>query len=203
MAIVAAQMSRLLPALVCALLLSACDGMEMPASGLQVGQVLVIGPEQLEFIAPEARQSLYADLIATSRTEEGLPAPVLFVLGTEEGMVGAPALPHSVDLLQTPNIAESMSLRLDTAFRQWPGERCECLQGLSEREAAELVARSLLWHWGLEVEREVVVERAVGAPYAAAWIDGILRLNPALLYLASAPGLLVGPTPAPSSFSGR
>src|SRR5690606_20303473 len=148
-------------------------------------------------------QALYGQLILTSQDEEGLPAqdtPVLFVLGTEEGLIGAPALPPSVDLLQIPSTADAVALRLDADFNRWPGERCDCLQGLSEREAAELVARSLLWHWGLEADREVIVERAVGAPYAAAWIDGILRLNPALLYLASAPGLRTGPA---SALSGR
>ncbi|HLT29409.1 MAG TPA: hypothetical protein VK013_05170 [Myxococcaceae bacterium] len=196
-------MSRLLPLIACALLFTACEGMEAPVAGLEVGEVLASGPEPLEFLTPEARQSLYAQLILASRDEDGLPAqdtPVLFVMGTDEGLLGAPALPASVDLLQTPASADRVAVRLDADFRQWPDERCECLQGLSEREAAELVARSLLWHWELEVDREVVVERAVGAPYAAAWIDGILRLNPALLYLASAPGLRAGPA---SALSGR
>jgi len=34
----------------------------------------------------------------------------------------------------------------------------------------------------------VQVDRAAGAPYAAAWVDGALRLNPAFVLLAAAAG---------------
>ena len=60
-------------------------------------------------------------------------------------------------------------------------------QGLSEREASELVARSLLFTWGVRPDGPVKVVRAAGAPYAAAYLDGVLRLNPAFVYMASAP----------------
>ena len=33
----------------------------------------------------------------------------------------------------------------------------------------------------------IVVERAAGAPWAAAYIDGILRVNPSFVYMAAAP----------------
>jgi hypothetical protein len=34
----------------------------------------------------------------------------------------------------------------------------------------------------------VRVDRALGAPYAAAYVDGVMRVNPAFLYLAAAAG---------------
>ena len=69
---------------------------------------------------------------------------------------------------------------------RWPLDRRESLQGLSEREAAEIIARSLAIRWGLRPRAALRVERAASAPYAAAYAEGVLRLNPALLYLAAA-----------------
>jgi hypothetical protein len=34
----------------------------------------------------------------------------------------------------------------------------------------------------------VQVDKASGAPYAVAYVDGILRINPAFLYMAAAQG---------------
>ena len=71
----------------------------------------------------------------------------------------------------------------------WPTDRRDSLGGLSEREAAELVARSLLSGWKVDdAQQTILVDRAAGAPYAAAWVDGILRVNPSLLYLAASIG---------------
>ena len=83
----------------------------------------------------------------------------------------------------------SRALVFDARGERWPEDRREGLQGLSEREAAELVARTLLTHWGVRPEGTVQVDRASGAPYAVAYVDGILRINPAFLYLAAAYGL--------------
>jgi ABC-type sugar transport system substrate-binding protein len=66
-------------------------------------------------------------------------------------------------------------------------DRRDAFQGLSEREAAELIARSLINLWNVKPSGPVTVVRMPGAPYAAAWIDGQLRLNPAFVYMASAP----------------
>ena len=41
--------------------------------------------------------------------------------------------------------------------------------------------------WGVNPTGEVVVMRASGAPYAAAYMDGVLRINPAFVYMAAAP----------------
>jgi hypothetical protein len=74
-----------------------------------------------------------------------------------------------------------------TLSERWPLERRDALQGLSEREAAELVARSLAARWGLGPARGSGSSALPGAPYAAAYAESVLRVNPALLYLAAAP----------------
>lgn len=48
------------------------------------------------------------------------------------------------------------------------------------------MARSLLSQWGIGQDGRIAVDRATGAPYAAAYVDGILRINPSFLYLATA-----------------
>ena len=49
------------------------------------------------------------------------------------------------------------------------------------------MARSLIAIWGLQTTEPIVVVRTSGAPYAAAWIDGTLRVNPAFVVMAAAP----------------
>lgn len=194
-------MARLLLPLALILGLTACDGSVAPARTTQgLSGLLADGPEQLEFAPVEERVELFADLVRLSRDEDGLPAestPVLFALDTREGLFGAPGLPSRVDLLAAPGSAAGPSLIFDEGARRWPDDAREALLGLSEREAAGLVARSLLTHWGLSPEADILVERAPGAPYAAAWLDGILRINPVLLYLASAPGAQASAPPTP------
>ena len=68
---------------------------------------------------------------------------------------------------------------------RWSQERRDSLQGLSEREAVELVARSLAARWALHPRGALRVDRADGVPYAAAYADGVLRVNPVLLYLVA------------------
>jgi hypothetical protein len=45
----------------------------------------------------------------------------------------------------------------------------------------------LLQQWHIAAPGQVRVVRVAGAPYAAAWLDGELRLNPAFLAMAAAP----------------
>jgi hypothetical protein len=62
----------------------------------------------------------------------------------------APPLEGRLDLLDVSDGGEPLVLNLDaTLSDRWPLERRDALQGLSEREAAELVARSLAARWGL------------------------------------------------------
>jgi hypothetical protein len=164
-----------------------CGGSVQPSRTLSVHQALTDSPELLEAESVAVRQELFRDAARISLTEAGREgdAPVLFPIIFGGGIYAAPALDPRADLLQPPDAGQPLALTFDGRAR-WPEERHEALQGLSEREVAELVARTLLGLWGLSDEGVVQVERASGAPYAVAYVDGILRINPAFLYLAAA-----------------
>jgi len=171
-------------------LLAACGEVGMgvpPPSQPSVRQVLLEPPEQVEALPAQARAELYRALLRAS----GVGAPdgllALFPVVQNGDVRAAPAFDGRLDLLDGMDGGEALVLNLDgvTADR-WPLDRREALQGLSEREAAEIVARSLATRWGLRPRAALRVERAASAPYAAAYAEGVLRLNPALLYLAAA-----------------
>jgi hypothetical protein len=138
------------------------------------------------------RLELFREVARQSETEAGQAAQalVLFPMTTADGeLVAAPGFEGRLDLLQSPDAGSSLQLVFDgRTGERWPDDRRESLQGLSEREAAELVARTLLSHWQVQPAGVVQVDRASGAPYAVAYVDGILRINPAFLYLAAAYG---------------
>jgi hypothetical protein len=174
-----------------ALLLAACGevGMGAPAQNQpSVRQVLVEPPEQVEALSAQARADLYRSLLRESGagTPDGVLA--LFPIVQDGTVRAAPPIEGRLDLLDVSDGGEPLVVNLDSALTdRWPLERRDALQGLSEREAAELVARSLAVRWGLHPRAALRVERAAGAPYAAAYAESVLRLNPALLYLAAAP----------------
>ena len=182
---------RRLPLLLPVLVLAACGevGMGAPAQNQpSVRQVLVEPPEQVEALSPQARADLYRSLLRESGagTPDGLLA--LFPIVQDGTVRAAPPIEGRLDLLDVSDGGDPLVVNLDSALTdRWPLERREALQGLSEREAAELVARSLAVRWGLHPRAALRVERAAGAPYAAAYAESVLRLNPALLYLAAAP----------------
>jgi hypothetical protein len=181
--------SPLLAALV-ALALSACGDAPTPSRSWQVRQALTSPPELLEFESLQARQELFREVARSSEAEAGQTASqlVLFPLSKGGELLAAPGFDSRSDLLQAPD-AGQMLLSFDArAGDKWPEDRRDSLMGLSEREVAELVARTLLQRWGINAAGPIDVERAPGAPYAAAYLDGILRLNPALLYLAASAG---------------
>ncbi len=186
-------MSRAVLPIFClaAFALTACGDGAAPSRTLGLRQALTLPAEAVEFEAPQARQELFREVARTSQLEAGRETSdkVLFPVIQEGRLFAAPGLDPRADLLQTPDAGEPHHLlfhRGDT----WPDERRDALQGLSEREAAELVARSLLTHWGIGSSEPISVDRAAGAPYAAAWADGVLRLNPAFLYMAASAGPL-------------
>ncbi len=182
---------RRLTLLLPVLLLAACGevGMGVPTpSQPSVRQVLLEPPEQVEALPRQARTELFQSLLRASGdgATDGLLA--LFPVVQNGTVRAAPPLDGRLDLLDVADGGEPLVLNLDGSLgEQWPLERREALQGLSEREAAEIVARSLAVRWGLRPRAALRVERAAGAPYAAAYAEGVLRLNPALLYLAAAP----------------
>lgn len=154
-------------------------------------QALTNPPELLEFETPSTRLELFREVARISETEAGqaAQAPVLFPITLGSDLVAAPGVEPRTDLLQSPDAGARLQLSFDgRAGERWPEDRREGLQGLSEREAAELVARTLLDHWRINPAGVVQVDRASGAPYAVAYVDGILRINPAFLYMAAAQG---------------
>lgn len=166
-------------------------------ASLGARQVLTSAPELLEFETPTSRQELYREVARISESEAGQVAQalVLFPISQQGELVAAPGFEARMDLLQSPDAGARLELSFDgRAGERWPEDRRESLQGLSEREAAELVARTLLAHWRIAPSGVVQVDRASGAPYAVAYVDGILRINPAFLYMAAAQG--------PASLSG-
>lgn len=185
-------MRRWVPALLLSVVLTACGGTGVPArASLSARQALTSSPEALEFESASTRQELFRELARLSEQEEGQAAQalVLFPISQHGELVAAPGFESRMDLLQAPDAGGVLQLTFDgRTGEHWPEERRDALQGLSEREAAELVARTLLTHWGIAQTGPVQVDRVSGAPYAVAYVDGILRINPAFLYLAAASG---------------
>ena len=172
--------------------LVACGEGPVPSRApLSARQVLMGSPEQLELEPAQVRQELFRELARISELEAGQSAQamVLFPVSREDTFVAAPGFDARMDLLQAPDAGAALTLGFEgRAGERWPEERSESLQGLSEREAAELVARTLMVRWDIRPARSVQVDRASGAPYAVAYVDGILRINPSFLYLAAAFG---------------
>lgn len=194
-------MRRWLPGLLLSLVtvLTACGEAGKPVlATLSARQALTNPPEFVESESQATRLELYREVAKQSVVEAGQAAQalVLFPITRNSELLAAPGFDARMDLFQSPDAGGGLQLVFDARYgERWPEDRREGLQGLSEREAAELVARTLLTHWGIQPESSVQVDRASGAPYAVAYVDGILRINPAFLYLAAA----YGPASLPAS----
>lgn len=173
--------------IVTALLAAACGGGALPTRTPSVSQALTGTAEWLEFESPANRAELFRDVAKQSQLQAGLTGAVLFPMVQGTSLVAAPGLDARIDLLQAPDAGAPLMLAFDTRGDRFSDDRRDAFQGLSEREATELIARSLLHSWGLRPTGTVIVTRAAGAPYAAAWTDGVLRINPAFVYLAATP----------------
>ena len=143
---------RRLPLLLPVLLLTACGdvGMGAPApSQPSVRQVLLEPPEQVEALPAQVRTELFRSLLRASGAGTADGPLALFPMVQDGAVRAAPAIDGRLDLLDVSDGGEPLVLNLDAALAErWPLERREALQGLSEREAAELVARSLAARWG-------------------------------------------------------
>nr|WP_238540065.1 hypothetical protein [Corallococcus macrosporus] len=173
------------------MVLTACGEAGAPARAtMSARQALTNPPEFLEFESPATRLELFREVARQSVIESGQAAQalVLFPVSRQGELLAAPGFDAKMDLFQAPDAGAPLELVFESGGERWPEDRREGLQGLSEREAAELVARTLLAHWDIEPDSAVQVDRASGAPYAVAYVDGILRINPAFLYLAAAYG---------------
>lgn len=169
--------------------LSACGVGSTPAAGrVSSTQALTGTAEWLEFESPQVRVELFKEVARRSTAEAGARGAVLFPIMTNGEFIAAPGLESSADLLGAADAGQvSVELVFETTGDSFAEDRRDAFQGLSEREAAELIARSLIHLWNVKPSGSVSVVRMPGAPYAAAWIDGQLRLNPSFVYMASAP----------------
>lgn len=144
--------------------------------------------EWLEFETPQARAELFRDVVRQSQLQVGREGPVMFPMSSDSSgeLVAAPALDAKVDLLAAAD-AGAVQFIFDTRGDRFGEDRREAFQGLSEREATELIARSVLAQWHVKPAGVVTISRAAGAPYAAAWLNGTVRINPSFVYMATAP----------------
>jgi hypothetical protein len=169
------------------LLASACGVGASPSRGVTSTQALTGTAEWLEFESPAVRVELFRDLARQSATQAGTRGAVLFPILVGGEFVAAPALEQSADLMGPGDAGAGLDLNFESRGDGFAEDRRDAFQGLSEREAAEQIARSLINLWNLKPTGAVTVVRTPGAPYAAAWIDGQLRLNPSFVYMAAAP----------------
>lgn len=158
-----------------------------PARGVTSTQALTGTAEWLEFEAPQVRVELFRDVARQSSQQAGSRGAVLFPMLVGGEFVAAPALEAGADLMGPGDAGAPIDLIFETRGDRFAEDRRDAFQGLSEREAAEQIARSLIMLWNLKPTGAVTVVRTPGAPYAAAWIDGQLRLNPSFVYMAAAP----------------
>lgn len=168
-------------------LLAACGTGVSSSRTVSAQQALTQTAEFLEFETVATRAELYRDVTRASIAQAGRTGPVMFPVLKNGELVAAPGIDPRTDLLVSADAGAALQLNLDSPGDAWSVDRRESFGGLSEREAAELVARSLLNLWGISSSTQIVVERAAGAPWAAAYIDGILRVNPSFVYMAAAP----------------
>ena len=178
-----------LGAVVSSAVLVGCGDPTLPVRTPSARQALTLDATAIEQEPLFARQEMFRELVRASQLQAGREGtePVLFPTLRDGRLVAAKPLEARADLLQAPDAGAALALRFDGPD-SWPEDRREALGGLSEREAVELVARTLLTQWAVVAEEGILIDRAEGAPYAVAYVDGVLRVNPAFLYMAAAVG---------------
>lgn len=129
---------------------------------------------------------MFVELAKTSQREAGMPGPTLFPVLDKGEFRAAPGLSVADDLLSVADAGGTVDIKL-SYLDPFGNDRREAFGGLSEREAAEAIARALLIRWHVDASRPVTLVRAPGAGYAAALVGDELRLNPAFVYMAAAP----------------
>jgi hypothetical protein len=167
-------------------LTSACGFGGGTSRAPSASQALSSSAEWLEFEPVQVRRDLFREVARQSSVQAGHRGAVLFPMLVDGEFVGAPGLEARTDLLAATDAGADTIITFDE-FDPFAADRRDAFQGLSEREAAELIGRSLLQLWKITPVRPVNIVRVAGAPYAAAWIEGELRLNPAFVTMAAAP----------------
>jgi len=147
-------------------------GANPSSRGVTSAQALTGTAEWLEFEPAQVRLDLFREVARQSNVQAGSRGAVLFPLLVGAEFIAAPALDPSADLLGPGDAGAPIDLTFETRGDRFAEDRRDAFQGLSEREAAEQIARSLLILWNIRPTGPVTVVRTPGAPYAAAWIDG-------------------------------
>ena len=162
---------------------TACGVGGLPSRSQSASQALTGTAELLEFQTPAERQDLFREVVRQSQLEAGSHGAVLFPLLDASGQyVAAPGLEARLDLLQAPDGGGPVLITFDTTDA-FSDDRREAFQGLSEHEAAELVARSLLAQWKIAPKQAVTVVRGggcalrSGVPRGAAPAESRLRVH--------------------------
>ena len=151
-------------------------------SGVRVlEEGLSLGPDTLVTVPSPRRAALFEAARSRSLSEADaqlLDAPAVFAV-ERQGRLAAAELPPAKALLEGPKD----EVDLDCSADPWRPDPDEALAGASERELAGRVASSLAARAGLA--GRPCVERDLEAPYAAVIVQGQVRLNPALVFLAA------------------
>jgi len=164
--------------------LGACGGgvsSFSPSPSLE--KALASPPEMLEYEALSTRQALWEELLAQAQEQALGPSPVqpLFPIFTSTGFV---AKQGPLELLHCPENPAGLVLKLDERRESWSDTPKENGRGLSEKKLARCLALSLLTQW--QIKGEVNLQKVTRSPYAAAYVEGSLRLNPSFVSLAAA-----------------
>jgi hypothetical protein len=165
-------------------LLSACgENMPLLSPALSLERALVSPAQMLEYEPLNARQTLWEELLAQAQEQALGTSHVqpLFTLFTSTGFVakeGPAVLDNCFD--ESPDL----TLKLDGRKEAWSDTPREDWRGLSESDMARCLASALLTQWG--IQGEVSLQKVAKSPYAAAYVEGSLRLNPSFVSLSAA-----------------
>lgn len=165
-----------------AVALFACGPGEAPWVRLDTPRnALASAPEELDLTSSEVRARLYGELLRQSEAQaraELTDEPAWFAVAREHQLV-ARTLPFALFA------GGPATVDVESSQDPWPDEPRASLGGLSERDLAIRAGATFVRVLRIPPAEPVIVERAPGAPFAAAWLEGRLRLNPALIYLAA------------------
>ena len=157
-------MSRIILITVSMLLTVGCGVGTNPSRAPSTSQALTGTAEWLEFEPAPVRVELFREVARQSSLEAGTRGAVLFPLLVNGEFIAAPALEAGADLLGPGDAGAPLLLTFETRGDRFADDRRDAYQGLSEREAAEQIARSLITLWNLRPSGAVTVVRTPGRP---------------------------------------
>ena len=168
---------------------AACGENASPVSpSLSLEKALVSSSEILEYETLSARLLLWEELLSQAQEQSLRPSQVqpLFPIFTSTGFVakGFVTKEGPAELGNCSTQSPQLLLKWDERREMWSDVPKEEWKGLSERDVARCLALSLLTQW--QIKGEVSLQRVAKSPYAAAYVEGSLRLNPSFVALAAA-----------------